>query len=194
MADISISTLPQEETANAVSVLARAFVTNPLHVAAFGPSRLDRNEVFFRIGLAAMKGRKLAAMDGERIVGVAHWVHSPECRFSTVEKLRTLPDMLRGFRLRTALRVLAWVSTWAKHDPAEPHCHLGPIGVAPAAQGRRIGSMLMEKYCGELDSTSVAGFLETDRPENVAFYERFGFRVTETEPVLGVETYFMRRP
>ena len=34
-----------------VTVLARAFVSNPVHVAAFGAARLDRNEAFFRIAL-----------------------------------------------------------------------------------------------------------------------------------------------
>jgi hypothetical protein len=51
----------------------------------------------------------------------------------------------------------------------------------------------MESYCLELDRTGNAGYLETDRPENVAFYQRFGFVVTGTATVLGVETYFMRR-
>jgi len=37
------------------------------------------------------------------------------------------------------------------------------------------------------------GFLETDRLRNVEFYERFGFRATETDTTLGVETFFMRR-
>jgi predicted N-acetyltransferase YhbS len=84
-------------------------------------------------------------------------------------------------------------STWSMHDLSEPHSHLGPIAVEPEAQGRRVGSMLMEKYCAELDRSGVAGYLETDRPENVEFYGRYGFVVTETAPVLGVETYFMRR-
>jgi ribosomal protein S18 acetylase RimI-like enzyme len=193
MFDISITSLLPEQTESAVSILARAFVTNPLHVAAFGPSRLDSNEVFFRIGLNAMKGRKLIATDDTRILGVAHWVHSDECQFSGPEKVRTLPAMIRGFGLRTGIRVLTWVSTWSRHDPAEPHCHLGPIGVDPDAQGRRIGSLLMETYCEDLGRMGVAGYLETDRRSNVAFYERFGFTVSETALVLGVENYFMRR-
>jgi hypothetical protein len=51
----------------------------------------------------------------------------------------------------------------------------------------------MERYCEELDQAAAAGYLETDRPENVDFYKRFGFRVVETAPVLGVDNYFMWR-
>ena len=51
----------------------------------------------------------------------------------------------------------------------------------------------MERYCEALDRSGKAGYLETDRPENVAFYRRFGFDVTGEVPVLGVRSYFMRR-
>ncbi|MQA89336.1 MAG: GNAT family N-acetyltransferase [Gemmatimonas sp.] len=193
MSQITITPLPTEQTETAIGVLARAFVTNPVHVAAFGPSNLESNEEFFRIGLAAMKGRQLVATDGSRILGVVHWVRSPSCQFSALEKLRMMPRMVSGLGLGSALRVISWVSTWSRHDPREPHSHLGPIGVEPEAQGRRVGSTLMEKYCAELDRIGMVGYLETDRPENVEFYRRFGFVVTGTGPVLAVETYFMRR-
>jgi hypothetical protein len=68
-------------------VLARAFVGNPLNIAAFGQSALDANEAFFRSGLEVMKGTKLVAVEQTRIVGVVHWADSPGCRFSGVEKL-----------------------------------------------------------------------------------------------------------
>lgn len=193
MSQITITELPIEQTETAIGVLARAFVTNPVHVAAFGSSKLESNKVFFRIGLAAMKGERFIGTDGSRILGVAHWVRSPACQFSAFEKLRMMPRMVSGLGLGSALKVISWVSTWSKHDPREPHIHLGPIAVEPDAQGRHVGSKLMEEYCAELDRAETAGYLETDRPENVAFYRRFGFEVTETAPVLGVETYFMHR-
>ena len=193
MPQITITPLPAGQTETAIGVLARAFGANLNHVAAFGPSSLESNESFFRIGLTAMKGEKFVATDGSRILAVSHWVRSPACQFSTFEKLRMVPKMVRGLGLSSALKVFSWVSTWSRHDPSEPHVNLGPIGVEPEAQGRHVGSRLMEKYCAELDRTGLAGYLETDRPPNVAFYSRFGFALTETASVLGVENYFMRR-
>ena len=35
----------------------------------------------------------------------------------------------------------------------------------------------MEQYCKDLNRTGQAGYLETDRPENVQFYRRFGFEI-----------------
>jgi len=176
------------------AMLARAFVTNPLHEAAFGPGRLARNEAFFRIGLAAMKGPKYVAMDNGRPAGFVHWVQAPECQFPLSEKVRGLPAMVRGFGVRSTLRVGRWLTEWSRHDPREPHVHLGPIGVDPTAQGSGVGRVLMEAYCRHLDEGASAGYLETDRPRNVAFYRRFGFEVMGEASVLGVTSFFMRRP
>ena len=108
--------------AEAARMLARAFVTNPLHIAAFGASQLAANERFFRIGLSAMKGPQFAALDGERIVGLIHWVHSPYCQMSGIEKLRLTPAMMRssGFAPRSGFR--SWLRTWSKHDQPSRTC------------------------------------------------------------------------
>jgi predicted N-acetyltransferase YhbS len=194
MANIQIEPLRPEMLSEAANVLASAFVTNPLHVAAFGAGALAKSEAFFRTGLTVMKGVKLVAVSNSRILGVIHWVESPACQISGVEKLRMTPAMIAGFGLPAALRVGSWLSIWSRHDLAEPHSHLGPIGVAPEAQGRRIGYQLMERYCHQLDGTRRPGYLETDRPENVAFYRRCGFETTQQVSVLGVPNYFMYRP
>ena len=193
MSNINITRLTSEQIEPAARLLARAFVTNPVHIAAFGAGRLAANEAFFRMGLAAMKGPKLVAADGSQLVGVIHWVTSPACQYSLGEKMRMMPRMARNVGVRPALRLAAWLSEWSKLDPAEPHLHLGPIGVDPEVQGRQIGRRLMEQYCQAQDHAGVAGYLETDRPENVDFYRRFDFEVTATRPVLDVPNYFMCR-
>jgi predicted N-acetyltransferase YhbS len=74
-----------------------------------------------------------------------------------------------------------------------PHSHLGPLAVDTHLQGQGIGSRIMEEYCRRLDATGVLGYLETDKPENVPFYERFGYATVEHADVLGVPNWFMRR-
>lgn len=193
MTAIQIEPLLPEKHLEAAQVLARAFMTNPLHVAAFGASPLAKNEAFFRIGLSVMRGSKFAAVSDGRIVGIVHWVDSPACQFTGIEKLRMTPAMIFGFGLLSALSVGSWLSAWSKHDPAEPHSHFGPIGVDPKSQGQHIGHQLMQRYCEHLDQTRKPGYLETDHPENVAFYQRYGFETIREAPVLAVPNYFMRR-
>jgi ribosomal protein S18 acetylase RimI-like enzyme len=194
MPEIAIREFNPEMTDATAEVLARAFVTNPLNIAAFGVDQVSVNKAFFRGGLRVMRGRKLVALDGARIIGFIHWVTSPRCQFSGLEKLAMLPRMTQEFGLKRSLRISGWLGTWSKHDPKDPHCHLGPIGIDPTAQGRGVGKRLMTLYCEDLDRTAISGYLETDRPVNVAFYQRFGFEVTDEIPVLGVPNFLMRRP
>jgi len=190
---ITIESLSAERKNEAVRLLARAFVTNPLHIAVFGADRLDRNEAFFHRVFAVMKGPQFAAIDGSRILGIIHWIDSARCQVSFTDKLWMTPSMFREPGLRSTIRIAQWVSIWSKHDPQTHHLHLGPIGVLPEAQGRGIGRQLMECYCDQLDTDNTIGYLETDRPGNVDFYMKFGFEVTETTSIYGVTNYFMYR-
>lgn len=197
-AALRVEPLAPEWVPEVTRVLARAYVTNPLHVAVFGPGALDRNELFFREGLAVMKGPKVVAFDdsrphGSRVVGFIHWVRSPRCQPGVLQKLRLVPVMIGGLGLTPALAVTRWLSTWARHEPPGAHLHLGPIAVDPSSQGRGIGWLLMELYRAELERAAVAGYLETDRAENTGFYGRFGFEIVREVAVLGVRNYLMSR-
>ena len=190
---IRVESLVPKMHEEASRLLARAFVSNPLHIAVFGPDQLAANETFFRTALRVLKGRALAAIDGDRIVAMIHWVHSPRCQFSPGEKLRLAPGLLTAFGVGGTMRIGTWLAAWAKHDPITPHTHLGPLAVDPDVQGRHIGQRLMEEYCHDLDRTGAAGYLETDRAENVRFYRRFGFAMADEIDVLGVRNYLMAR-
>lgn len=51
----------------------------------------------------------------------------------------------------------------------------------------------MRVFCDELERQALPGYLETDRPENIRFYARFGFEVIAEQHVLGVPNFFMIR-
>ena len=157
MASIEIKPFRPEMMPEASRVLARAFASNPDHLAAFGGAVLAKNEAFFRAALTVMKGPKFVATDGPRIVGLIHWVHSSQCQVSGTEKLGLIPVMLAKLGAGATLRVLSWLSTWSRHDPKESHVHLGPIGVIPEAQGQRIGFRLMARYCEALTKSAESG-------------------------------------
>jgi hypothetical protein len=44
-----------------------------------------------------------------------------------------------------------------------------------------------------MDDKEDLAYLETDKPENVRLYERFGFVVTSEADIIGVQCWFMRR-
>jgi GNAT superfamily N-acetyltransferase len=176
-----------------VAVLAEAFATNPLHRSAFGPERLDLNRMFFRIGLRRMfVGHSYMAVRGATLCGYVHFNPSPHCLPAPEEVPEAVANSLMP--LGSALpQVIRWFGRWCRLDPEDPHVHLGPIAVAPALQGQGIGSALMQHYVEHLDREKIAGYLETDRAENVAFYKKFGFSVRHSEDVLGSPTWYMWR-
>jgi GNAT superfamily N-acetyltransferase len=176
-----------------VSVLANAFVTNPLHVSAFGAQRIDQNRMFFRIGLRHMFSGPayVALMDGE-VRGYVHFNASPHCLPPPQEIPIAAATVLQP--LGAAIpRLIKWFTKWCHLDPDEPHVHLGPIGVAPEAQRRGVGTLLMNRYIKYLEQERCHGYLETDRPENVEFYKKFGFVVQREEQLIGASTWHMWR-
>jgi hypothetical protein len=44
-----------------------------------------------------------------------------------------------------------------------------------------------------MDQEHTLSYLETDKFDNVGFYEKFGFRVVEEGAVLGIPNWFMCR-
>jgi GNAT superfamily N-acetyltransferase len=60
-------------------------------------------------------------------------------------------------------------------------------------RGQGLGTLLLREHVSRLDAVGVDGYLETDRPEAVPFYQRFGYAVTHRIEVLGVPCWFMRR-
>lgn len=176
-----------------VSVLAEAFVGNPLHVSAFGPQRLDQNRLFFRIGLRHMfNGNAFVALVDGKVSGYVHFNASPHCLPAPQEIPMAAATLLKP--LGEAIpRVVKWFTKWCHLDPDEPHVHLGPIGVAPEAQKRGVGTILMNRYIEHLEQQHSHGYLETDRTENVEFYKKFGFVVQREEQLIGTSTWHMWR-
>ncbi len=53
---------------------------------------------------------------------------------------------------------------------------------------------MMEYYCKHVNEFGMAAYHETDRPQNVKFYERFGFKVVGEESITGVPNWYLWRP
>jgi GNAT superfamily N-acetyltransferase len=191
--EIHIEPYKTEMAEETSGILAHAFMSNPLHIAAFGKDLFPRNKLFFLNALHLLKGTKYVAHYEKRIIGFIHWVDSEKCQFTIKEKLLFVPLAIKDLGPSAALRLGIWLSIWEKHDLEESHLHLGPIGVDPLYKGKGIGKLLMEQYCKVLDNTAKVGYLETDLPENVRFYKYFGFEIVKEIQILKVQNYLMTR-
>lgn len=77
-------------------------------------------------------------------------------------------------------------------QPKIPMSYLWFIGVDPAAQGRRIGSTLLQEIIDYSNSNNRPIYLETSTVKNLPWYEKFGFEVYN-EQDLTYHLYFFKR-
>jgi ribosomal protein S18 acetylase RimI-like enzyme len=196
MTEPEVRDLQPDELDEAIGVVARGMRDNPLHVAAYGSDpdrRLQCHSRLTRAFFAVFTDQHpICAVRYGRIVGLTGAAPPGTCQPTATQRVRFIPPLI-GLGPRTAARVGIWMNTWAKHDPEEPHVHLGPLAVDAHLQGKGIGSQIMREHCRRLDAAGQVGYLETDKPENVRFYERSGYEVIGEAPVLDVTNWFMRR-
>ena len=168
---------------------------NPLHVAAFGADPERRRRLlegqFAAVFEFMPQQTPICAVEGDTIVGVTG-IAPGTCRPSGRQRLRFAPTFVRAGP-RAAGQMGRWLGAWAKRDLDEPHSHLRPLAVDAHLQRRGIGNRVMAEYTRRLDDSGWVGYLETDKPENVGFYERHGFVVVGDEAVIGVPNWYMRR-
>jgi ribosomal protein S18 acetylase RimI-like enzyme len=192
-----ITRLPQARLPEAVALLSRGMRDNPNNIAAFGadPRRRERclRRLFAGLFAAMRQQQPLCALNDGRLVGVGGVAPPGGCQPTGRERLRIAPSILLAGP-RSARRVLRWTGAWAKRDPNEPHVHLGPLAVEPRLQGMGIGSRILTEHCSRLDERGEVGYLETDKPENVVLYERFGYEVIAEAEIIGVRNWFALRP
>lgn len=194
---LEIGAIGEDETEEVLDVVARGMRDNPVNVAAFGEDPEARRRRFRRLAAAMFSVSDLshtlvARREDGLVVGVCGMLPPGDCRPGLGQQLRMLPALL-SIGPRTAGRVARWMGAWRRHDPEERHWHLGPLAVDAHLQGEGVGSRMMQVFCARMDAAGEDAYLETDKPINVRFYERFGFEVVGEEDVLGVPNWFMLR-
>ena len=172
---------------------------NPINIAVFGSDDTGRQRAlapFFEMALQGLerRGLILGAFADSAMLGVCGIAPPGQCQPVTTEKLRMVPVLLKARSIATVVRTAHWVGEWARRDPPTVHWHLGPVAVAANAQRSGIGGALVSEFCTRVDAAGAVAYLETDKRENIRFYERHGFSVTSESVVLKVTNWFMTRP
>lgn len=79
-----------------------------------------------------------------------------------------------------------------KEHPNQPFSYLWFIGVDPSAQGKGIGSALMQQIISDSEKQQRPICLETSTVKNLPWYEKFGFK-TYRELDFGYKLYCLKR-
>ena len=191
--ELKIRAMLREDLPPAVELLGKAFATNPDTLAVYqgkwDPGR--RMRIVFQTTFRYSPGQIYVAELDHRVVGAMRFIKWPACQ---EQNLKMIPGMIRAAGGLGPLKRASQIHRiWGKYNPQRPHWHLGPIGVDPELQGKGIGSRMMRFYCDIIDQSGIEAFHETDRPENVPFYKRFGFKVVAEEEKYGVRYWFFLR-
>lgn len=170
------------------TVLARAYVDDPLMVWAFpdATSRLDAVAAW--VGLFAERSMAAGRADVVRrdgaVAAVATW-RLPDDPAPDGTSLPTLPGLLTALvGPEHARTVGAGLAHLRPLTPQQPHAYLHMLAVDPDHQGRGLGREVLSAGAERAASASLGIHLETTRPDVVPFYERLGWHVTG-EVVLG---------
>lgn len=178
-APVVVRTAEPDEVPQIVSTIVAAFLTDPF--ARFGwPTPHDYLEAMPRVAgeFARASVDNGTADVTSDIAGVAFWL--PPGATADGEVLsQVFRDTVAADRMGD---MAATFEAMVGHHSDEPYWRLPMIGVEPNAQGRGLGTALMQYALARCDEDGGAAYLESSNPRNVSLYERHGF-----EPVAGIK-------
>ncbi len=168
--------------------LASAFQDDPV-IAWIFPDEQRRRGVLpafmeFRLRRLAFPHDEVWMTAGGAAAAV--WLPPPgRWRLSPSQRLRLLPPLVRFLGLRTASVLGGLERMEARHPHDPPHWYLFILGTEQAAQGRGLGSALLDQGLARIDADGMPVYLESSNEQNLALYGHHGFEVTSEVVIPG---------
>ena len=184
MTNSDITNLQPEDFHTSVAATSRAFWPDPMF-GFFSRNAVHEHLMLPNYATAVMRdavqhGIVEVIIRNGRVVASASWLAPGDAPRPWLQELRVSLRSARGLlKGRNRLKGLKLLDAMAKKHPKEPHWYLGLLGVDPAFQGKGLGGALLTHRLEVCDATHMPAYLETQKPENLPFYERFGFSVLE---------------
>lgn len=168
-------------------ILAEAFQAEPGYAHVIPePEARRRGLRFLMPALAGIhRETSFVTLDGDEVVCASLWVRwnaGPSLASYVRHGLLVMPLYFAPATLLRMVRVTRRLQAIKERHAPFPHHHLDTFGVAPALQGRGVGSRALRAELAEwVDPSGLHATLFTSTPANVTFYERQGFEVRHTE-------------
>ena len=194
----TVQKITNAESAALAKVLARAFEADPMAAYLFpNPARkVNDMQRMFELFLSHvyLPGRECYAT--RDLQGGALWLPPMAYPPSARQQMNLLPGLLRLFGLRRTPSVLRDINHMeTMHPKNQPHWYLAFLGVEPSAQGRGLGSTLLQTVLYRCDAERMPAYLETSNERNLTLYQRHGFEViNECDIPKGPHFWGMWRP
>jgi GNAT superfamily N-acetyltransferase len=188
----------QERLPAAAGVMGRGFLDDPMMRWSLGGDLANRRELEerFTVYFHAVNPSNVEEgwmWEAEGGAGAAVWLPPDATASFPEDDLATRPAIAALTDDGGAHYGAFW--DWLNsHIPDEPLWFLDQIAVEPSRQGEGIGSALIEHGLSMARAVGQGAYLETGNQLNVAYYERFGFRILleGNAPDGGPHIWFMR--
>lgn len=181
---MTINARPAQKTdiAALAHVLGRAFYDDPVTTWMLPdektrPVRLPRLFATLTRHHHFAGGGVEVACDGPGIGAAALWDPPNRWKQSPRAQLAMLPSVILTFGHRAAA-AREVIELMKRHHPEEPHWYLAVLGSDTTVRGKGYGQALMHSRLDRVDAEHAPAYLESSKPENVPYYQRFGFEVT----------------
>lgn len=188
----------RDDLEDALALLVEVFHDDPFYVW-FEPNEAKRPAVLaglLSFALAGCAVHVVRAREAGRATAVLAW-HEPELPPSNMPTRGATSILGRALRSprRAYLGSKIWDEIKARRPRDVAHVVVELFAVERASRGRGNGRALLDALLARADKKGWIVHLETTRPENVAIYERFGFRAAGEPIVRGssVPTFCLRR-
>jgi ribosomal protein S18 acetylase RimI-like enzyme len=110
--------------------------------------------------------------------GLAMWAGPEQWDPPIRAMLTTVPSLLRNVGIGAMARMNRSLGALKRAHPRQPHWYLMGLGTDPPKQGKGVGTALINEMLVRCDAELLPAYLETQKPANVPYYEKFGFSVT----------------
>ncbi|WP_235683348.1 GNAT family N-acetyltransferase [Mycolicibacterium fluoranthenivorans] len=182
MTTVDVRPAVRADIAALSQVLGRAFYDDPV-MAWMLPDPVARRRKLHRVFAALTRHHHLSrggvevAAAGSVLGAAALWDPPGQWRHTVGEQVRAAPGLLLAFgaALRRGQQAEELMQ---RHHPEEPHWYLAVIGSDPSVRGKGLGHVLMQSRLDRVDAEHAPAYLESSNPDNIAYYQRFGFEVT----------------
>ena len=183
------------DAAEAVEVIARAFDTEPAHVALLSDPEARRVAIAMNAHQALLSAQRYATAygvtAGSGLAAVALWIPPGGRKVSpggVMQAMRTLAagaasiaGQIPGIAGTLRTDISGAVELMRQRRPAVARASRGAtweltfIATSPEHQGSGFARALLERQLRRCDEDSTAVWLETTDPVNESIYHRFGF-------------------
>jgi len=160
--------------------LAAAFADDPVWTWLLPAGRADAvrtQRLFAWLAAGHVDDGSVWTLPGATATAV--WALPGRFRTPTSRVVAALPRLVGALGIG-GLRRLAGLGELERRHPPEPHWYLALLGTHPDHQRRGLGAAVMAPGLTAADTAGMGCYLESSKEENVPYYRRFGFEVTDT--------------